>query len=611
MDSASPSTLLARAGQAFAPSPRMRQAVTVVLLWLAAFVLYLPSADYAYVYHDDVRILADHPELYNQPHFIDGLKAIMWEQFPREEPLLIRDLSWAIDSRLFGFASPHGFHFVNVVLHACNVALLFVFLLTLTRRYALALLATVCFLSLAIHVEPVAWVMGRKDLLAAAFGFLALLAHSRGVDAAARTRKAGWHAGSLVFVTLALLSKISAVVLPGVLFLLAVFQPALRDPAAARGAFPWKRIPSALLGVTPHLVISLIVGRWYYATLAQYGILNRGYTASAMQHIGNLLLIDPMVLVRYLQLLVMPADLSLFYTWPSLALPFTTMQILWSGAVILLVAASAVLLLARRRDLAFYWLSFLVLMVPFLNLTFIGIWVANRYLYFPSFCLLAGLAAVALDGVRRRPRVLGPLLLALVLAFCTYNGWRQRQYLAVWRDSETLWTYELRRPDAPVEAFYSLAAYYYTTAGQQDAPAERENRLRKAEAVIARARATYTTASGKPHPQLHGIAFIDALITIVRNRPANEQLAALQEVEQLNPTYDAVLWQLVLFHCKEALQAADATVREGQARLALAYYARYLAAEYRDAGSPSRDRAMRRDLETNFPFLKTEIERLP
>src|ERR1043166_5808456 len=108
---------------------RHRNLFTALFLALAAWLLYLPSIRYGFVYYDDIRILKDHPELYGQAHFSDNLRAIFLTCFPREEPLLLRDLSWALDSRIFGFGNPLGYHLGNVLLHGIVVALVFGFLL--------------------------------------------------------------------------------------------------------------------------------------------------------------------------------------------------------------------------------------------------------------------------------------------------------------------------------------------------------------------------------------------------------------------------------------------------------------------------------------------------
>ncbi|HUZ08068.1 MAG TPA: hypothetical protein VMV89_11340, partial [Candidatus Paceibacterota bacterium] len=95
---------------------RHRNLLTGLLLMLAAWAMYLPSARYGFVYYDDVRILRDHPELYGQKTLRADLHAIFLANFPREEPLLLRDVSWALDSRIFGFGNPFGYHLGNVLL---------------------------------------------------------------------------------------------------------------------------------------------------------------------------------------------------------------------------------------------------------------------------------------------------------------------------------------------------------------------------------------------------------------------------------------------------------------------------------------------------------------
>jgi hypothetical protein len=70
-----------------------RNIITALLLILVAWAFYLPSVNYGWVYFDDVRILQDHPELYGQPGLGADLKAIFVTYFPREEPLLMRDVS--------------------------------------------------------------------------------------------------------------------------------------------------------------------------------------------------------------------------------------------------------------------------------------------------------------------------------------------------------------------------------------------------------------------------------------------------------------------------------------------------------------------------------------
>lgn len=230
---------------------------------LAAWAIYLPSVKYGFVYYDDVRILQDHPELYGQKTLSADLRAIFLENYPREEPLLVRDVTWAIDSRLFGFDNPFGYHLDNVLLHGIVVALIFVFLLGATRCYGFALATAVAYLLLAVHVEPLAWIMGRKDILSALFMLLALCAQSRRLAANNPAARWGWYSATLAFLLAGLLSKISVLTFPAVLFLHAVFLPNLRGEQPPDAPFPWRRAWREALLLPP---------RWLSAALSLSGI---------------------------------------------------------------------------------------------------------------------------------------------------------------------------------------------------------------------------------------------------------------------------------------------------------------------------------------------------
>src|SRR5208282_2472524 len=125
-------------------------------------------------------------------------------------------------------------------LHGLDVALLFTFLLATTRRYGFALATSIAYLLLAVHTEPVAWIMGRKDLLAALFMLLALCAQTRRLSALTTKAQAAWFLTSLVFLAAGLLSKISVLTFPLVLFLHAVFFPYLRAERAGDALLDWK-----------------------------------------------------------------------------------------------------------------------------------------------------------------------------------------------------------------------------------------------------------------------------------------------------------------------------------------------------------------------------------
>ncbi len=110
----------------------------------------------------------------------------------------------------------------------------------------------------------------------------------------------------------------------------------------------------------------------------QIGILDRGYTAHGLGHLWNLLLIDPLALWVYVQQTFLPWHLQVLYTWPALQAAYPSWQILISLATVAAIGVAGAWLFRWHKDVFFYYGAFFVLMVPYLNLVYIGIWVAER-----------------------------------------------------------------------------------------------------------------------------------------------------------------------------------------------------------------------------------------
>ncbi|MCP4002227.1 MAG: hypothetical protein GY727_15060, partial [Gammaproteobacteria bacterium] len=144
------------------------------LLFLAVILLFSVTFQFEFVLYDDFKLIIQHPQLYSHGTILDRISQIFFLDYPREEPLIVRDLSWLLDSLLFGFNRPFGFHFGNVVYHAITIILAFLVFLRLTN-FGTAVLTMAIVLVLAAHVESVAWIMGRKDILSTMFACLSIL----------------------------------------------------------------------------------------------------------------------------------------------------------------------------------------------------------------------------------------------------------------------------------------------------------------------------------------------------------------------------------------------------------------------------------------------------
>ncbi|MFN0151465.1 MAG: tetratricopeptide repeat protein [bacterium] len=363
-----------------------------------------------------------------------GLAAIL--EFERgREYLPVRDASYAIDRTLFGGARPGGFHLTNLVIHIVS-GLVFVRLAAALGVAAPAsFLAGALFLLHPIQTESIAWIAGRKDLLAAAFALASWLAY-------ARERRA---ASAALFLAAAL-SKATVVALP-----LAFITADLAN-AASRRANSRISIRAAVARAAPHLAISTLVAAIALATSRGAGMLRSGGDRGAIES----LLLACKLPFLYAANIAWPARLHLLY---SPALPSPGDPASWLAPLALLAVIALMVAIARTRPLAAAGAAaFLLLLLPTLGLVPFQILMADRYAYLP----LAGvaLAAAALWPARwsaeraRVPVAIAACALVAVLAPAA------RREASAWRNSETLWTREIARDANHADAWMNLGTHY-------------------------------------------------------------------------------------------------------------------------------------------------------
>lgn len=455
-----------------------------LLLGLLSFSLYAVSITFGFVDFDDQRILLEQRHLFATDSFTDGLRAI-FTALPREEPLIVRDVSWLIESHIFGFATPSAYHLGNVLLNAACTSGLFWFLVCATRSNALAALVTGLWLTLPVHVEPVCWVMGRKDLLATFFMLAALLAQDTWMDRHGRHR-AGPYALSLALVGLAVLSKINAATFFAVMGLYAVLRPYLRGERPPDAGLPAAEIGRAALALTPHAAISVAAFLWYRGVLSEYGILGRGPSPLSVEHLTTLTTLIPLIVLRYVELIAWPTGIAIFYDRPAVGVPTPPAHLIAALGLTLSFGAATIYSAWRRRDLLFYLAALVLLMLPYLNLVYIGIVVANRYIYLASAMALALAATVANDLVQGRGPAVRRALLGAVAVFVAFGAAQSIRITGAWRDNVALWSYEAALPEPSLLALQALARVHVKTAERAEDPRARLDETAAAEALVSR-----------------------------------------------------------------------------------------------------------------------------
>ncbi len=412
--------------------PARRRLAWLLAAGLAAgtALLYAQVAGHPFISFDDNRYLTENPVVQRGLTWRGVAWAFTTFHVSNWHPLTW--LSHMADVELFGLAAgPH--HLVNVALHALDAALLLLVLFRLTGALGRSAAVAALFAVHPLHVESVAWVAERKDLLSTLFGLLALLAYARHAE---RPRTRTLAAVAVAFAA-SLLAKPMWVTLPFLLLLLDLW-PLRRWPV--RGAATHDEIvPSSsprrlVLEKLPLLALSIASSAITVAAQRSGGAL-QGLDLGLAARLGN----AAVSYVRYLTKTVWPSPLAIFYPHPGNDLP--AWQAL--GAVGILTAISAVAMMRWRRSpwLAVGWGWFLGTLVPVIGLVQVGAQaMADRYTYLPSIGLFVAIAweAERLAGARGR-RVLGGVAVAALLALSALT-FRQ---LGHWSSHERLFRHAL------------------------------------------------------------------------------------------------------------------------------------------------------------------------
>jgi hypothetical protein len=471
------------------------------LLVLGSIALYAPSLGFGFVAYDDLGVLRNHPNLYGQ----DALGKSLWEifvgYFPREEPLLIRDVTWAIDARLWGFASTFGYHFGNVLLNAANVALLFLFLVHATRNPRFAAITAGIFATLAIHVEPVCWIMGRKDVLGAFFTLLALLTQSVGL---AQTRPARRHLlYALVFILypLAVLSKFSAITLVLVLAAHRILAPYLDGRLAAASRFDWREVGRTAFALVPHALVGIALYRWYGRQLYEFQVIGgRGPSPLSWQHLKTLAVFVPLSIGQTVAHIVSAAEHSISYLRPNVALPLSRADLLVALGVVLSALALLAFTARRRKDLLFFVAACFFWLLPYFNVEYVGIWVADRYAYLASACVVAFVVKLGLDALKPGRRALASALAVAAIVWCVYGVTTGRGHQSAFRDARSLWSYEVALPAPSLLAFDGLGKSFMQEAEAATNATAKRVALGNVRSVVRAGIERYHTLPWQPAP---------------------------------------------------------------------------------------------------------------
>ena len=338
-------------------------------------------------------------------------------------------LSHMLDVQFFGL-DPHRHHLTSLLFHMLNTVLLFLLFARMTGALWRSAFVAALFALHPLHVESVAWIAERKDVLSTFFWLLTTGAWWN----YAATRKRASYALMLACYALGLMAKPMLVSLPFTLLLLDYWPLQrlmfpLREHAGELKTLLREKAPLFAMAAASCIVTVIVQHRGgaveTLKELSYTGRLVNAVTAYA----------------TYLGKTLWPSSLAVFYPHPHL------MRMTWAaaGAALLLLGVTAVVLRAAKRApyLPFGWFWFLGTLVPVIGLVQVGEQaMADRYTYIPLIGIFIAAAWGLADAVRRRPRarvaVVGACAATLPALFVVTS--LQTGY---WRDDETLFTHAL------------------------------------------------------------------------------------------------------------------------------------------------------------------------
>ena len=400
-----------------------------LLLALVTLLVYLPTAWNGFVVFDDDDYITNNHDIQN------GLtwSAIKWAftTFYASNWHPLTWLSHALDCQLFGL-KPGPQHLVNAAFHAANAALLFTLLWRLTRALWPAAFIAALFAWHPLHVESVAWIAERKDVLSTFFALLSLLAYTK--YAQENRRRDFWLAW--FFFALGLMSKPMVVTLPFVMLLLDYW------PLRRFSSFQFPDVARRLLEKWPFFLAVAFSCVITFLAQSRHGV---GPVVSLAQVSLDYRLKNTAVAYAiYLLKLIWPAKLAVFY---PLHEKIPAAAVAESLAALAFISAAAWRLRRSCPCLLVGWLWFLGTLVPVIGLVQVGgAALADRYSYFPSIGIfIAVVFGVQSLNVRRQiPQTAVAAVAVLILSgsiFATENQLRR------WRNSETLFRHALAVTD--------------------------------------------------------------------------------------------------------------------------------------------------------------------
>lgn len=411
-----------------------------IFIVFITLLVYLPALQNEFVNWDDPKYIVEMQRfqpinMTNIHQIFTGFYVANWH------PLTI--LSHAIDYRIWGL-NPFWHHLGNNILHGFNTLLVLILTFQLVtvnkikgegRRYALsaASITALLFAIHPLHVESVAWVSERKDLLCAFFFLLSIIFYNK--YRSSDSKKAVLYFCTLFSFMLSLFSKPMAVTLPLVLLILD-FYP-LRGFTKEKDH---RQIMWLIVEKIPFFIFSLIASVLTMKAQVEFNALSSTRVFPLMERLLN----GIHSLAFYWIKMLFPFNLAPLYPYPG-EISFFSPEYLFSAIAVVLITLFALLRFNKNKLYFSVWIYYLVTLLPVIGIIQAGGQsAADRYIYLPGVApfILAGLACSSL--VCGKEKVMALLARAAILFCSLLLVIVTVKQTGIWQNSLNLWNHEIK-----------------------------------------------------------------------------------------------------------------------------------------------------------------------
>jgi len=332
--------------------------------------------------------------------------------------------SYALDYKFFGL-NPFFFHLTNYILHLLNTLLVYLFIKRFTGKFWVAIIVSLFFGIHPMHVESVAWISERKDVLYTFFFLLSLISYVKYIES---EKKKSYLILTFIWFLLSLLSKPAAVCLPLVLVLMDYYY---------KKRITWQ----ILINKAPFFIVAM-----FFAIIAVVG----QRSSQSIYHLSlHYNILDRMCLINYsivfyLVKIFAPFNLSVIHYYPTKSDGFLPLEYYFVFPFLVLLIWAVLKSGNFKRELIFGLLFFLITIVEVLQIIPIGgAIVSERYSYVPyigTFFIIGQFFSYIKNNELRyslkiKPFITYTLLISFILCFfATYE--RNK----IWKNGETLFT---------------------------------------------------------------------------------------------------------------------------------------------------------------------------